>query len=58
VLRASSPSHTEEELRILLTPMAETGAEPIGSMGSDTPPAVLSQRSRLLYDYSSRTSRR
>jgi glutamate synthase (NADPH/NADH) large chain len=43
--------YTEEELRILLTPMAEKGAEPIGSMGSDTPPAVLSQRSRLLYDY-------
>ncbi|HEY3611011.1 MAG TPA: glutamate synthase large subunit, partial [Pseudonocardiaceae bacterium] len=43
--------YTEEELRILLTPMAENGAEPIGSMGSDTPPAVLSQRSRLLYDY-------
>jgi glutamate synthase (NADPH) large chain len=43
--------YTEEELRILLTPMAENGAEPIGSMGSDTPPAVLSKRSRLLYDY-------
>ena len=43
--------YTEEELRILLTPMAEKGAEPIGSMGSDTPPAVLSQRSRLLYEY-------
>jgi glutamate synthase (NADPH/NADH) large chain len=43
--------YTEEELRVLLTPMAEKGAEPIGSMGSDTPPAVLSQRSRLLYEY-------
>ena len=43
--------YTEEEIRILLTPMAEKGAEPIGSMGSDTPPAVLSQRSRLLYEY-------
>jgi glutamate synthase (NADPH/NADH) large chain len=43
--------YTEEELRILLTPMAEKGAEPLGSMGSDTPPAVLSQRSRLLYEY-------
>jgi glutamate synthase (NADPH/NADH) large chain len=43
--------YTEEELRVLLSPMAEKGAEPIGSMGSDTPPAVLSQRSRQLYEY-------
>jgi len=43
--------YTEEELRILLAPMASTGAEPIGSMGTDTPIAVLSARSRLIYDY-------
>ncbi|CAN5161484.1 glutamate synthase large subunit [soil metagenome] len=43
--------YTEEELRILLTPMAAKGVEPIGSMGTDTPVAVLSRRSRLLYDY-------
>ncbi|MDQ3406328.1 MAG: glutamate synthase large subunit, partial [Actinomycetota bacterium] len=43
--------YTEEELKILLTPMAVNGAEPIGSMGTDTPPAALSQRPRLLYDY-------
>jgi glutamate synthase (NADPH/NADH) large chain len=43
--------YTEEELRILLEPMAATGAEPTGSMGTDTPVAVLSQRPRLLYDY-------
>jgi glutamate synthase (NADPH/NADH) large chain len=43
--------YTEEELRILLTPMANTGAEPIGSMGTDTPVAVLSDRPRLLFDY-------
>ena len=43
--------YTEEELRVLLTPMASTGAEPIGSMGTDTPVAALSDRSRLLYDY-------
>ena len=43
--------YTEEEVRILLTPMASTGIEPIGSMGTDTPVAVLSTRSRLLYDY-------
>jgi len=43
--------YTTEELRILLGPMARTGAEPIGSMGTDTPVAVLSDRSRLLFDY-------
>ncbi|WP_018684480.1 glutamate synthase large subunit [Actinokineospora enzanensis] len=43
--------YTEEELKIMLAPMAVTGAEPIGSMGTDTPPAALSQRPRLLYDY-------
>jgi glutamate synthase (NADPH) large chain len=43
--------YTEEELRILLTPMARTGAEPIGSMGTDTPIAALSEKPRLLFDY-------
>ncbi len=43
--------YTEEELRVLLTPMARTGAEPIGSMGTDTPIAALSARPRLLFDY-------
>ena len=43
--------YTTEELRVILAPMARAGAEPIGSMGSDTSIAVLSDRSRLLYDY-------
>ncbi len=43
--------YTTEELRVIVAPMARTGAEPIGSMGSDTSIAVLSDRSRLLYDY-------
>ncbi|MFS8102868.1 glutamate synthase large subunit [Lentzea alba] len=43
--------YTEEEVRILLTPMSIMGMEPLGSMGTDTPVAALSQRSRLLYDY-------
>lgn len=43
--------YTEEELRILIAPMARSGAEAIGSMGTDTPIAVLSDRARLLYDY-------
>ncbi|HLI42839.1 MAG TPA: glutamate synthase large subunit, partial [Acidimicrobiales bacterium] len=42
---------TSEELRMILGPMAATGHEPVGSMGSDTPIAVLSERPRLLYDY-------
>jgi glutamate synthase (NADPH/NADH) large chain len=43
--------YTEEELRVILAPMARTGAEPIGSMGTDTPIAVLSDRPRLIFDY-------
>ena len=43
--------YTEEEVRILLTPMGQNGAEPLGAMGSDTPVAVLSDRPRLLFDY-------
>ena len=42
---------THEELKMIVAPMAQTGAEPIGSMGSDTPLAVLSDRPRLLFDY-------
>jgi glutamate synthase (NADPH/NADH) large chain len=49
--RQQTFGYTEEELKILLSPMARQGAEPIGSMGTDTPIAVLSQRPRLLYDY-------
>ncbi|MEO3760595.1 glutamate synthase large subunit [Mycobacterium sp. B14F4] len=51
VKRQIAFGYTEEDLRILLTPMAASGAEPLGSMGTDTPAAVLSQRSKLLYDY-------
>ncbi|WP_373562877.1 glutamate synthase large subunit [Nocardioides campestrisoli] len=43
--------YSQEELRVLLTPMANTGAEPIGSMGTDTPIAALSEKPRLLFDY-------
>src|SRR5262249_39360521 len=43
--------YTHEDLRILLAPMATKGEEPVGSMGTDTSLAVLSNRSRLLYDY-------
>jgi glutamate synthase (NADPH/NADH) large chain len=43
--------YTEEELRILIAPMAKAGAEPLGAMGSDTPIAAISDRPRLLFDY-------
>ncbi|MGG7463396.1 glutamate synthase large subunit [Plantibacter sp. YIM 135347] len=43
--------YTEEEVRILLQPMGQNGAEPLGAMGSDTPIAILSERPRLLFDY-------
>ncbi|MCU1424193.1 MAG: glutamate synthase subunit alpha, partial [Microbacteriaceae bacterium] len=43
--------YTEEEVRIMLAPMARAGAEPLGAMGSDSPVAVLSTRPRLLFDY-------
>jgi glutamate synthase (NADPH/NADH) large chain len=43
--------YTHEELKILIAPMATKGVEPLGSMGTDTPIAVLSTRPRLLFDY-------
>lgn len=43
--------YTQEELKLVLTPMANTGKEPLGSMGNDTPLSVLSGRSRMLFDY-------
>ncbi|MCG7321674.1 glutamate synthase large subunit [Arsenicicoccus bolidensis] len=49
--RQQTFGYTLEELRILLTPMAINGAEALGSMGTDTPIAVLSSRPRMLFDY-------
>jgi glutamate synthase (NADPH) large chain len=51
VLRQLAFGYTYEELNLLVAPMVRTGAEPLGSMGTDTPVAVLSQRPRMLYDY-------
>ena len=42
---------TDEELRMIIVPMAASGGEPIGSMGDDTPLAVLSKKPQLLYRY-------
>ena len=49
--RQQTFGYTEEELRVLLAPMAASGAEPIGSMGTDSPIAALSERPRLIFDY-------
>jgi glutamate synthase (NADPH/NADH) large chain len=51
VRRQRTFGYTEEELRVILTPMAQTGGEPLGAMGNDAPIAVLSARPRLLFDY-------
>ncbi|MEW1924517.1 glutamate synthase large subunit [Streptomyces sp. NPDC088360] len=49
--RQQTFGYTEEELRIILAPMAKSGGEPLGSMGTDTPIAALSERPRLIFDY-------
>ena len=51
VRRQRAFGYTEEELRLIITPMAKNGAEPLGSMGTDTPIAALSEKPRLLFDY-------
>ncbi|WP_026197605.1 glutamate synthase large subunit [Sciscionella marina] len=51
VRRQQSFGYTEEELETLLEPMARTGAEPIGSMGNDSPLAPFSSGSRQIFDY-------
>ena len=43
--------YTQEDLEILIGPMAEKGKEPVGSMGNDAPLAVLSDRPQLLFNY-------
>jgi glutamate synthase (NADPH/NADH) large chain len=49
--RQQAFGYTQEDLKFFLAPMAATAEDPIGSMGADTPIAVLSERSKLLYDY-------
>jgi glutamate synthase (NADPH/NADH) large chain len=43
--------YTEEDLKEFIAPMAKSGQEPIGAMGTDTPIAAISDRPRLLFDY-------
>ncbi|HQS69503.1 MAG TPA: glutamate synthase large subunit [Novosphingobium sp.] len=49
--RQQAFGYTQEDISKFLEPMAIAGDDPLGSMGTDTPIAVLSKRSRLLYDY-------
>ena len=49
--RQAAFGYTAEELSMILTPMATTGEEPVGSMGNDTPLAVLSHEPQLLFNY-------
>ena len=50
-LRKNAFGYTLEDIRTIILPMAGKGKEPIGSMGSDTPLAVLSDRPQLIYNY-------
>ena len=43
--------YTQEDLNTIIKPMAQLGKEPIGSMGNDTPIAILSQKPQLIYNY-------
>lgn len=49
--RQQTFGYTEEELKVIIAPMAQTGGEALGSMGTDTPLAVLSDKPRLVFDY-------
>ncbi len=49
--RQQAFGYTQEDVSLLLAQMAKAGEEPLGSMGTDTPLAALSERPRLLYDY-------
>ena len=49
--RQQAFGYTQEDLRVLIAPMAQSGEEPVGSMGTDTALAVLSDKPRLLFEY-------
>ena len=51
VQREQAFGYTFEDLRIVMLPMARDGVQPLGSMGTDTPLAVLSNKPQLLYNY-------
>ncbi len=49
--RQQAFGYTQEDLKLLMQPMAVTGQEAVGSMGTDTPLSALSEKSKLLYTY-------
>ena len=49
--RQQAFGYTQEDLKILMTPMATTGEEAVGSMGNDTPISALSDKPKLLFTY-------
>ena len=51
LVRQRAFGYTQEDLSLLLEPMASTGVEPVGSMGNDTPLSILSNQTQLLFDY-------
>ena len=51
VARQAAFGYTQEDLRMIMAPMAENGAEPVGSMGNDAPLAILSDQGPLLFSY-------
>ncbi|MGB3364595.1 MAG: glutamate synthase large subunit [Thermodesulfobacteriota bacterium] len=51
LIRQRAFGYTFEDLRVLIGPMASNAVEPVGSMGKDTPIAILSSKPRLLYEY-------
>ena len=51
ITRQHAFGYSREDLKIILAHMARKGKEPLGSMGDDIPPAILSSRPRLLFDY-------
>ncbi len=51
IQRQRTFGYTDEDLRMLIGPMATTGEEPVGSMGNDTPPACLSDKPQSLFNY-------
>ena len=51
IVRQRAFGYTEEDLKMILGPMARKGEEPVGSMGTDTPLACLSDKPQLLFNY-------
>jgi glutamate synthase domain-containing protein 2/glutamate synthase domain-containing protein 3 len=49
--RQQAFGYTQEDLKFIMLPMAEKGEEPVGSMGNDSPLAVLSSKNKNLYQY-------